>query len=646
VSAFSPAFLSGDPRASAFLPDHFRHEARRAESVRRALGRKLDAQAARALEAQARRVPGSAARLERLARLADGTAVAVVTGQQVGLFLGPAYSLYKAASAVVVARALSEQTGVQCVPVFWLQSEDHDFVEIDHVTVHGRDGELTRLQVASPHVPRASVSSITLGTEVDGALAGLRAALETLPHADEVVALFARHYRAAATWVGAFAGVMAELFDELVLVDPRDEVIARAVRPVHERAFEEREEINRLLLEREAALEAAGFDVQVRVRDVPLSFVHPEGRDGPRHRGEKIVSDDPLCLSSSALLRPIIQDTLLPTAAIIGGPGELNYFAQLSPLYGHFGLPMPMVMPRARFRVVEPRARAVLSELGLSAAEVEVPREVLLRRVVQTREGEPTPAQVEQRLIDAVAPILAEVAGADEPRSDRTKAPRVSAGVAEPAETERFVQSASAPRVSPGVVEPARLAHSATAVTSAQHVETERLVQSASAPRVSPGVAELAAAHSVTAVTSAQHVETERLVQSASAPRVSPGVAEPAQTSALIGRVGASSAGDDERARASLPRLRGLERAVERTRRSFARAAQRFAARYGRDRLERDAIATARVDRVQRALFPDGAPQERVLGIAGFAARVGVKVFVQQVLAGVTPFGTDVKELP
>ncbi|MFT3708630.1 MAG: bacillithiol biosynthesis BshC [Archangium sp.] len=508
MSAFAPAFLKGEARALAFLSDDFRRAEGRAAVVRRVEPRACVV--ADALAAQASRRPSTASRMPAIEALRRGEALAVVTGQQVGLFLGPLYSVFKAATAIVVARQLSEETGARCVPVFWLQSEDHDFAEINHTTVHGREGDLTRLLLASPHVARASVSSIKLGEGVGEALFQLQSAIESLPFADEVRELFSRHYTPSATWVDAFAGVMSELFPELVVLDPRDERIAAAVRGVHERAFAEREAITRVLQERERALEAAGFDVQVKVREVPLSFVHPEGRDGPRHRGEKIVSDDPLCLSSSALLRPIIQDTLLPTAAIVGGPGELNYFAQLAPLYAHFGMQMPMVMPRARFRVVEPRARALLGELGLQASEVEVPREVLLKRLVHAREGELSAAELERRLVDSAGAVLSGV-----------PVPAAPAG--------------------------------------------------------------------------------EKLV--------------------------------------------GMARAVERTRRSIARAAQRFALRYGRELSTRDAIVTARVDRVQRALFPGGEPQERVLGIAGFAARIGVQKFVELVRAGVTPFGTEVKEL-
>jgi bacillithiol biosynthesis cysteine-adding enzyme BshC len=508
MSAFAPAFTKGDGRALAFLPDDFRRADARAAAVRRVVRRACPI--AGPLLEQAKRRPGLASRVDAIEALRRGEAVAVVTGQQVGLFLGPLYSVFKAATAVVTARALQAETGVRCVPMFWLQSEDHDFAEINHTTVHGRDGELVELRLDSPHVERASVSSIKLGAGLGAVSASLAAALESLPHAGDVQALFGRHYVAEASWVDAFAGVMSELFPELVLIDPRDERVAVAARAVHERAFRERDDITRVLQAREGALEAAGFDVQVKVRDVPLSFVHPEGRDGPRHRGEQLAVDDPLCLSSSALLRPVIQDTLLPTAAIVGGPGELNYFAQLAPLYTHFGMQLPMVMPRARFRVVEPRTKALLAELGLSAAELEAPREALLARVVQARPGELSAAELERQL----------VAGAD----------------------------------------------------------------------------------------------------------------------AVLSKVGPLPADVSGR-------LTGLERAVSRTHRSIARAAQRFALRYGREQLTRDAVATARIDRLQRALFPGGQPQERVLGLAGFAARSGVQRFIELVVAAITPFGSEVKEL-
>lgn len=427
TASFSAAFLGADPSALALLPDGFRSAGARARAVEAAAGRTVSPDVLAALQRQAGSRPMSSARARALEVLGQPGTVAVVTGQQVGLFLGPLYSLYKAASAVVTAEALERETGVPCVPVFWLQTEDHDFEEIHHLDVLDGAGVLRRLVVPSAHRQRTSVSCVTLGPTVEPALTALSDALEGAPHRDEVLALLRRHYRPDATWAQAFAGVLSEVLPGLVLLDPRDEAMARQVRHIHQRALDESPAIARALLERHAALEAAGFDVQVHVReDSPLPFFHPGGRDGPRYRVRRTpegwalvgetgftgVPEDPLALSTSALLRPIVQDTLLPTAAIVGGPGELNYFAQMPPVYAHFGLPMPLVMPRARFRVVEPRVATLLRRLGLSPADAETPTEALLARLAPR--PTPTPEAVERDLLDAVEPLLARVQGVDD----------------------------------------------------------------------------------------------------------------------------------------------------------------------------------------------------------------------------------------
>src|SRR5262249_46503097 len=153
------------------------------------------------------------------------------------------------------------------------------------------------------------------------------------------------------------------------------------------------------LAERGQTLRAAGFDEQVHVRPgSPLCFVHADSPDGPRYRLEPanggfalvgaepaaqmtapqlsaLAARDPLRLSTSALLRPIIEGHLLPEAAYVGGPGEIGYFAQVAPLYERFGLLPPIVVPRARFRVLEHATRALLGKLGLAAADVETSRD-------------------------------------------------------------------------------------------------------------------------------------------------------------------------------------------------------------------------------------------------------------------------------
>jgi bacillithiol biosynthesis cysteine-adding enzyme BshC len=179
----------------------------------------------------------------------------------------------------------------------------------------------------------------------------------------------------------------------LIVFDPRHQAVAKMAAPVYRRSLTDAEAIAASLLQRTQALESAGFDAQVHVRDAsPLFFFHQGRPEGERFRlqaadgawslvgtqesistGEllKLLEREPLRFSSSALLRPIVQDHLFPTAAYVGGPAEVSYFAQLPPLYERFGLPLPLVVPRGRFRCIEARTRSLLERLRLRASDPE-----------------------------------------------------------------------------------------------------------------------------------------------------------------------------------------------------------------------------------------------------------------------------------
>lgn len=394
---FTPAWLADEPAATTFLPRAFGDPSARAAAVDRA--QPINPAVMDAIRRQEALRPQSAARHANLDALAHGAA-AVVTGQQVGLFLGPLYTLHKAASAVVDAAALTRETGRRVVPIFWLQTEDHDFAEVQSTT-HLTASGLVTLTVADELAPdaRVSLSQRTLGPSVIAAIdgAGLAGA-----HANEVTALLARYYRPEATWAEAFGNLIAELFADhgLIVFDPRAACcradVARLAAPVHAFALRERDGIHACLSERERALADAGFTVQIGIRPAALSC-YAASEDAPRHRLERsdnqwstkhlralepesALASTPERFTTTALLRPILQDSLLPTAAYVGGPGELAYFAQLPPLYALAGRAMPLAVPRARFTLVTATARRLAEQLGLTTADASRPRAELAER--------------------------------------------------------------------------------------------------------------------------------------------------------------------------------------------------------------------------------------------------------------------------
>jgi len=439
--AFSSSYLAREEIARRFIPLDFRAPADRAARVRAAAARSTHADVVAVLREQQARLPASASRTAAVDALARGGAAVVATGQQVGLFLGPLYGLYKAASAVAVARALAQESGVPCLPLFWLQTEDHDFAEIAGATVAGPDGRPARLALdpESEDEARVSIAHRRLGPEIGRLLAALAGLLPPGPAADETLSLLRAHYVEGRALGAAFAGTLAAVFaDEgLLVLDPREARLARCAAPIYEKAIQGRDAIAAALDVRRAALADAGFDEQIPTRPrCALLFFHRDRADGPRFRLERVnggagwklsgcddavtdaaiaeaLAGDPLRFSTSALLRPIVQDALLPVAAYIGGPAELSYFAQLGPVYDHFGLAPPLVIPRARVRVVDARARRLLEELSLSPADLARPDAELAARLQGTRPSDaPDPAAIARRIGGEITPAVDEIATA------------------------------------------------------------------------------------------------------------------------------------------------------------------------------------------------------------------------------------------
>jgi bacillithiol biosynthesis cysteine-adding enzyme BshC len=438
MSSLFEAYLAGEARA--FYQRNVRAPEARTRAVELAQRRPIAPAVLSVLRAQQARLGDSAARSRALDALAAG-GCAVVTGQQMGLFLGPLFTLYKAASAVKLARTLQIESGRPVVPVFWLQTEDHDLPEIAHCVVPRKHDAPT---VISPEIAannRSSIAHLPLPAAIGECVGRLAHELSELPFASAHLERIARHYQPGHTWGEAFSGLLAELFEPegLLVIDPRTPELAALVAPIHKRALEQSEVIARALQAQGVALEQAGFEATVHVRDdSPLCFYHPQGAQGPRTRLLKQGDDfvelegghthnlsqlcaalerDPMCFSSSALLRPIIQDSLLPTAAYVGGPAELAYFAQLPPLYEAFDLELSLIVPRARVRLIEPAAARLLQRLSLQSGDVALPEQTLLSRLSSlphsdTTQTGPAPVAFERALLDSMEASLTQALAA------------------------------------------------------------------------------------------------------------------------------------------------------------------------------------------------------------------------------------------
>jgi bacillithiol synthase len=344
------------------------------------------------LERQNKSWDASPQTLGNLARLRQGAA-AVVTGQQVGLFGGPMFAIYKALTAVKLAEEATA-AGIDAVPVFWLATSDHDLAEVNHVSMPGPDGLLRTLITSSHGVAGAPVSNVRLGEEIQPVVEEAASLLgET-----EAAQFLRESYRPGETMGTAFARFYARLFGPwgVILLDASDAELHRVAAPIYRAAIERAEDLDAALLARGEALEKADYYQQVKVTPSSvLLFAMREGARTAMHRrygkdnavefviggepgAEKLSSAElldridaaPENFSPNVLLRPVVQDYLLPTLAYAGGAAEAAYFAQAGAVYeAILGRVTPMV-PRFSATLVEPKVQRWLGQYGITVGDV------------------------------------------------------------------------------------------------------------------------------------------------------------------------------------------------------------------------------------------------------------------------------------
>jgi bacillithiol biosynthesis cysteine-adding enzyme BshC len=371
--------------------------------------------------------------LESVARLRSPEAVAVVSGQQVGLFTGPLYTVYKALSAVKLARCLTER-GVEAVPVFWMATEDHDWPEVQEAEVLSCNGDLSVVSLpASLHSEGAPVGTVLLDGSIEEAITRLLTALPTTEFTPALEKILRDSYRPGVAYGDAFARMLSALTHDfgLVLLDPLDPRLKRLAAPLYERAARRAPEIAAALVERSRELEAAGYHAQVHTTaDAFPLFVHDAGgvrravvrnADG-RYQAKgtdsawtleelaEAAAREPERFSPNVTLRAVVQDYLLPTVAYFGGAAEVAYFAQTAEVYRLLGRPVTPIFHRASMTIVERSVGRTLERYQLKVEDFFEGLEPVVARVVEEHLGRDV-AQAFARAEGAIGAALEELQG-------------------------------------------------------------------------------------------------------------------------------------------------------------------------------------------------------------------------------------------
>jgi bacillithiol biosynthesis cysteine-adding enzyme BshC len=359
-----------------------------------------------ALAAMNRRWGAGEETLKNIELLRETDCIAVVSGQQAGLFTGPLYTIYKALSAVKLAGCL-QQRNTKAVPVFWIAAEDHDFAEVAKAELIGRDCQLKNVAVsADMHREAQPVGHVKLDESINTVVNELFELLPASEFAADMKALVRSAWQPGRGFVDSFATMMTALLGRygLIFLDPLDPQLKQLAAPLYSEAARRAPEIAMALEQRSTELERAGYHAQVlaTANSFPL-FLHDEA--GARHAVVRVESgkyrtkdveqeytaeelaalalEKPERFSPNVTLRAVVQDYLLPTIAYYGGAAEIAYFAQTAEVYRVLERPATPILPRSSLTMIERHTGRVLERYDLTLADFLEGLEPVIKRVVE-----------------------------------------------------------------------------------------------------------------------------------------------------------------------------------------------------------------------------------------------------------------------
>ena len=318
-------------------------------------------------------------------------ACAVVTGQQVGLFSGPLYTIFKALTAIKLAESLN-QTSLGCfVPVFWLASDDHDFEEINHITLLDKENQIEDIKYQGfSSTLKKPVSKIVLSAEISNCIQQLNDLTRDSEFKQEILSQLGEAYQPGRSFAEAFAQWMTRLFKSygLIFIDAAHPDLKELGKDVFYTEIAQNSPSTQRALETSRKLRQKNYNTQIQLHEGILNlFLVRDERESIQFREDdfsikgkpqtfkkdellQLLEKQPHIFSPNVLLRPLYQDTLLPTVAYVGGLSEVAYFAQMKDVYQSFNLPMPIVYPRKSLTLIEKNVDKALKTYSLKVLDI------------------------------------------------------------------------------------------------------------------------------------------------------------------------------------------------------------------------------------------------------------------------------------
>jgi bacillithiol synthase len=346
----------------------------------------------------------SQAAADRLKKIAKGDGFVVTTGQQTGLFGGPLYTAYKILTAVRLARTLEQALGVPVAPLFWIPADDHDWDEVNHVSVIDAQNQLQHITLESSAESASSMALRTIGPGSEAALEQLAGAIPANDFSREQLDILRKAYDPRATMAQSYRELIAHTFApyDLLITAASEPALKRFSVPLIVRELEHTVEHGALLRSQTDRLVAAGYHEQVAIATDAANVMYEDenGRERLMREGDgwilrrtkrsfthaeliEVARREPERFSANVLLRPVVESYAFPTLAYVGGPAELSYFAQTGCLFAAHDVAMPLVFPRASIDLVEAKIRKVLDKFTLQPADLRRPFHELASQIAR-----------------------------------------------------------------------------------------------------------------------------------------------------------------------------------------------------------------------------------------------------------------------
>ena len=327
--------------------------------------------------------------VESISKIESGNALTVITGQQLGYLGGPLLTLYKILTTIKVAKEFEQKYKIEVVPIFWMQSEDHDFKEISKAVFVDSSAKLSEIQLSdSLHNENSSVGKLRFNSDAATQLKSFFSEHSDLTYlVDQVLDAYSENKTLSEATLSLFRNIFSKY--GLLLFDPDHPSVKSTASELIEKSFKDADRIEELLTQRTMFLKKHSLPEQVKIKPgSPLFFLSFEGKRERLNKLEdscwesshakiskaeieNILKSEPERFSTSALIRPLLQDYIFPNLAYVGGIGEAYYWAQTLPVYEFFGVTQSLFIPRAQFLLLEPKQSRIMEKIAAEIKDLE-----------------------------------------------------------------------------------------------------------------------------------------------------------------------------------------------------------------------------------------------------------------------------------